>query len=992
MNGTNESCAAGPAFADKPTRPRTIIILCATVALVCGGVNGGHAVDIAAIEGYPSGTVVIIDSSPVITAIASRGGGYTVNGYTYNYWGIFVQDATGALALYGTLPSDTTEPNPAGGDVVNAVGTFSPFHQIPEIGSMSSLTRISGGNSVPTPPVFTIPQLTASGTIPQNQAGYVLQLQNVTIYADSGATIPASGNFPNGDTTYYVKDSGGNIMAMYFWVTSYSADGDMIGTAIPTGPVNITGFVEVYPGLPAEIIPLAFTPAGPSYSIDTISLPPAGGATSGGGAVNGGSNVTVCATPNFGYAFVSWTLNSNVVSTSACYAFIAVSNVTLTADFAPSLNSWINPVSGKWETGSNWSLGTPSIADAADFITNGNTKAVLMDSATATNASALTIGNLTISAAAGETNTLQISMGSPSATLNVLNSLSVGSGGALTISNSALTVGGISNGSFAIDGSVAVLDGSTVTGTNSFSLTVVGRVATGTLSVSGGALQSSSLYLGSGKVSSGVVSLDAGSVACRDRLLVGGNGAGAVWQSGGLLIATNILSAIGFLGPGQLTISNSTMLAGDLTVGCYTQGISTAANTLTVAGGQLAQNGSYTMIGCSGVGQLTVAGTVVLNSLLGVGIDKGTGAVWVVGGQLTVTNGDTFIGCSGLGQLIVSNGTVRANTLYVGNDPFAISDVFYTNAPVSQGVSSGISDGTLTAAGGTVVVRSNLVVGAYVGATGTVWAPGGQIIATNDATAVGYMGIGRMAVSNGTVETLGMFVGQVGDSQGTLTVAGGALISWGDVVVGDCATNATGQIMVDGGDLFVINASHNAVLDLRNGTLTLSSGLLLVDTLIVTNPCAQIVRNGGWLIYDNLVLDPNGDNDGDGLPNGWEQAYGLDPLDPADANVDSDGDGFSNLQEYQAGTDPANSASALRVIDLEPVDDDMLITWTAVGGKRYVLQTATGDSGGFSTDFVDLNPAIVASGTGDTTVTVLHMGVLTNAPARFYRVRLIASP
>jgi endonuclease/exonuclease/phosphatase family metal-dependent hydrolase len=224
-------------------------------AVVLFGANAG-ADHIATIEGYSTGTAVSLDSSPVVTAIASQGGGFTVNGYTYNNWEILVQDSSGAIDLHGPLPGSYT---PAVGDAVNAAGTYSPYHQIPEIGSMSSLTQVSTGNSVPTPPVFTIPQLTASTTIPQNQAGYVLQVQNVTIYTDSATTIPASGNFPNSNTTYYVKDGGGNIMIMYFWVTVDSVDGAMIGTAIPTGPVNVTGYVEVYPGLPVEIVPLAFT-------------------------------------------------------------------------------------------------------------------------------------------------------------------------------------------------------------------------------------------------------------------------------------------------------------------------------------------------------------------------------------------------------------------------------------------------------------------------------------------------------------------------------------------------------------------------------------------------------------------------------------------------------------------------------------------------------------------------------------------------------------
>src|SRR5579863_493676 len=46
------------------------------------------------------------------------------------------------------------------------------------------------------------------------------------------------------------------------------------------------------------------------------------------------------------------------------------------------------------------------------------------------------------------------------------------------------------------------------------------------------------------------------------------------------------------------------------------------------------------------------------------------------------------------------------------------------------------------------------------------------------------------------------------------------------------------------------------------------------------------------------------DSDGDGMPDDWEIAHGLNPNDPTDANLDPDNDGLTNLQEYLHGTDP----------------------------------------------------------------------------------------
>jgi hypothetical protein len=58
-------------------------------------------------------------------------------------------------------------------------------------------------------------------------------------------------------------------------------------------------------------------------------------------------------------------------------------------------------------------------------------------------------------------------------------------------------------------------------------------------------------------------------------------------------------------------------------------------------------------------------------------------------------------------------------------------------------------------------------------------------------------------------------------------------------------------------------------------------------------------------VGDNADLD----DDGDGMPDAWEEEYHLDPQDPSDALVDSDGDGQSNLQEYLLGSNPRDDLS-----------------------------------------------------------------------------------
>ncbi len=607
-------------------------------------------------------------------------------------------------------------------------------------------------------------------------------------------------------------------------------------------------------------------------------------------------------------------------------------------------NSWISATRGFWDDYTKWSLDVAPSTNAQSFIliTNAASKTVSIDEVTSGDfPETMTISNLSVWAPADSTNTLLISDIGTNLPLTVLDSLSISNGGLLVISNSAVNVSGPTNSFISVGGGVVLANGSLL----------VSNVAA----------------LGQDPGSPGSLTVASGTGSFSGYLCVGleTNSVGDVFLLGGQLLLTNGPIAVGLYGTGELTVTNNSALNSDWPVivglGAGSQGAVTM------------DNGSWTASGHLVTGQ-----------------DAGAqGVVRINSGQLTVTNAFlTLIGGNGSGQHVWSNATVTVGALEIG---------------AGHG-----SQGALTIAGGTNQVQGALFVGTGLTATGVVWMTGGQLITTNAPSFIAPWGYGVVTISNGTWLGNSMLLGSaslvtitniVGElSHGTLNVNGGTLTLLAKLVVGNCAlpgsppfsfaVGGVGAVNVDGGNLYVTNAAHNAFIEVRNGTFTLNSGTVIVDTFVMTNACAHFARTGGTLIYGSAVLVTNRDDDADGISNGYEQSHGLDPLNAADASIDSDGDGLSNLQEYLAGTDATNSASTFRITSIVRTNNDLHIIWMTGTGKTNALQRTAGDgSGGFATN--NFAAIFTATNTTGTVTNYLDVDAATHIPAFYYRVRLV---
>lgn len=86
------------------------------------------------------------------------------------------------------------------------------------------------------------------------------------------------------------------------------------------------------------------------------------------------------------------------------------------------------------------------------------------------------------------------------------------------------------------------------------------------------------------------------------------------------------------------------------------------------------------------------------------------------------------------------------------------------------------------------------------------------------------------------------------------------------------------------------------------------------------------------------------DQDGDGLPDWWEDRYDLDPLQALGqdgSEGDPDGDGVTNRDEFWSGSDPRSATSRLEFLRVENQEGAWRLVFPSAVGRRYTLLEST---------------------------------------------------
>ena len=135
-----------------------------------------------------------------------------------------------------------------------------------------------------------------------------------------------------------------------------------------------------------------------------------------------------------------------------------------------------------------------------------------------------------------------------------------------------------------------------------------------------------------------------------------------------------------------------------------------------------------------------------------------------------------------------------------------------------------------------------------------------------------------------------------------------------------------------------INLTNNTVVAGAQSATCMIHPVTFADAgvydVVVATPCGGL---NSTPVNLEVVPNPALDSDGDGMPDAWEIAHGLNPSDPSDAARDDDHDGMTNLQEYLAGTDPHDPVSLLVLKEPVMAAGALKLKFLCIAGRTYSI-------------------------------------------------------
>jgi hypothetical protein len=198
-----------------------------------------------------------------------------------------------------------------------------------------------------------------------------------------------------------------------------------------------------------------------------------------------------------------------------------------------------------------------------------------------------------------------------------------------------------------------------------------------------------------------------------------------------------------------------------------------------------------------------------------------------------------------------------------------------------------------------------------------------------------------------------------------LLAGNGGLGLWNHVQIALNASNRTYRVVIQ----------PVGSMPVLLGTFPWDAGTKVGDSVFF-----QIDAQGstGQIVYYDNILMTYGllDTDGDGIPDEWEIAHGLNPNDPSDAAQDPDGDGMTNWQEYIAGTDPHDPNSNFHITSTSINNGTITVGFMTITDRNYSLDWADSPCGPWTT-------LKTIAGTG---AAAQLNDTIAGAPIRFYRL------